>query len=177
MSLRVEYELVQVDFVLIVTEQQVEIFERLTEPESFHHVLWSRVEWTFDVSNRCVAVRDFRVLLEGLKNVPPHILVSFIASDGVEVVETFNELRPQQVVSVIGLNVNVRRALALEIEVGDFRRQVSRLFHVRLIACFEQFIRQRQVRLRHSILVPQQKSSRQVARQMIHLRLEVLSAN
>lgn len=54
---------------------------------------------------------------------------------------------------------------------------MSWLLHVSLVTGLEQLVGEREMRLWHSVLVAEKQSSRQVARQMIHLRLEVLAAD
>lgn len=174
---RVEHKLVEVDLVAVVAEQQVKVLQRLAEPERLHHVLGPRVKRTLHVPDGRVAMRDLRVLLERLEDRPAHVLVRLVAGDGVEVVKALDELRAQQVVRVVGLNVDIGGALAGQAEVSDFGREVRRLLHVRLIARLEQLVGQREVRLRHAVLVAEQEGPRQVARQVVHLWFEVLAAD
>lgn len=112
MRFRVEHKLVQVDLFAVIAEQQVKVFKRLAEPEGLHHVLGTRVQRTLHVANRRIAVRDFCVQFKGLENRPAHILVRLVSSECVEVIQAFDELRPEKIVSVVGFHVNVSRAFA-----------------------------------------------------------------
>ena len=83
-------------------------------------------------------VLGFRLVHDGitqngsthLKNVPPPVLISLVASDIVEVPEALNRLRSQEVVRVSGLGVKVvssPRPWLLPIEVGDLGCKVGGL--------------------------------------------------
>lgn len=117
MRLGIENEFAQIDFVSIVAEQQVEVLQQLSKVERLHEIPRTRIKHALHVSDRRVSVPDPRVLLERLENGPAHVLVGGIARQRVEVVQTLDELRPEQVVGVIGLDVDVRLALAIQIEV------------------------------------------------------------
>ena len=73
-----------------------------------------------------------------LKNIPPPILVGFVACDVVEVPETLNGLRPEEVARVFGLGVKVVSpgcsARLLIVEMGDFGRQMGGLACKRHVA-------------------------------------------
>lgn len=84
--LRVEHVLIQIDLVPIVTEQQIKVFQRFAQPETFHHVSRPGVERVFNISDGRIPVLHFGILVEGLKDGPTHVLIGFVTGDGVEVV-------------------------------------------------------------------------------------------
>ena len=62
-----------------------------------------------------------------LENVPAPILIRLVASDVVQVPEALDGLRPQQVVSIVGLDVEVSRRIGSSVEVADLWGQVGGL--------------------------------------------------
>ena len=74
------------------------------------------------------------MLLIYLKNVPAPILIGLVAGDVVEVPQALDGLRPEQVVSVVGLDVEVDRRIRRRVEVADLGREVGRLPRERQVA-------------------------------------------
>jgi hypothetical protein len=62
-----------------------------------------------------------------LKNAPSPVLVGLVTGDVVQVPQALYRFRPQQVVSIVGLDVEVHGRVQGRVEVGDFRGEVSRL--------------------------------------------------
>ena len=62
-----------------------------------------------------------------LENVPSPILIRLVAGDVVQVPQALDGLRPQQVVSVVCLDVEVGRRIGSSVEVADLGGQVGRL--------------------------------------------------
>ena len=70
-----------------------------------------------------------------LENVPAPILIRLVASDVVQVPEALYGLRPQQVVGVVRLDVEVSRRIGSSVEVADLWGQVGRLPGKGQVAC------------------------------------------
>ena len=62
-----------------------------------------------------------------LKDVPAPILVGLVSSDVVEIPETFNGFGPQEVMSIVGLDVEVGRRVRGHVEVRDLGSEVGGL--------------------------------------------------
>lgn len=109
MGLRVYYIFVQINQFRVVAKKQIKVFQRFTQKERLHHVLWPDIPGVPDIPNRRVTVRYLRVLLKSLnKNVnflwllfvsesyleylPAPILVSNVAGKLVHVPKAFYEL-------------------------------------------------------------------------------------
>lgn len=95
MRLGVEHESTEVDFVSIVTEQQVEILERFAEEEGLHHVTRSRVQHVLHIAYWGVSVFDASVRLKRLEYRPTHVLVSCVSGQRIKIVQTLDEFRAQ----------------------------------------------------------------------------------
>ena len=86
MGLGIENEFLQIDFLAIIAEQQVEVFQRFAQEETLHHVLGSSILDVLHIADGRVTVCDFRVLLESIEHGPPHVLIRVIASQRIEIV-------------------------------------------------------------------------------------------
>lgn len=176
MCLRIKHESGQIDFLAIVAEQQIEILEGFAEEERFHHVTWSRAQHVLHITDRRVPVFDARVRLERLEYRPAHVLVRCVAGQCVEIVQTFDEFRSQQIVCIVGFHVHIGLGFTVQIEVCDFGRKLSGLLHVRLVARLQQVFGQFQMGSWHSAMnVAQEEGAWKVACEMIHFRFEIFA--
>lgn len=107
MRLGINNVLVQIQQLEVVAEKQIQILQGLAQEERFHHVFWSHVGSIADIAYGRVAACHFGVLFETLEYPPAPRLVSRVAGQLVHVPQTLDELRPQQVVSIICLHIYV----------------------------------------------------------------------
>ena len=83
MSFGVEDVPVQRQQVLVVTEQQEQVLERLREVERLHVVLVTNMLRVFNVADRRVAVFDSRVFFERLKDLCAPLAVRLVSSGAI----------------------------------------------------------------------------------------------
>ena len=106
MGLGVEYELIKGQKVAVITEEQEEILERLSQEEALHLVPVVWVSRVLDVVDGGVPDGEAGVLLKGLEDAPPPLPVCLVARQTVQVHQTLHRLWPQQVVGVSSLSTH-----------------------------------------------------------------------
>ena len=79
MCLGVKHKLVQRNKVRVVRKKQIEVFQRLAEPEALHFVPILRTARRLNVSDRRISDREFGVFLECLEYFPAPVLVGLIS--------------------------------------------------------------------------------------------------
>jgi len=80
MSFGIDDILVHTQRLLIIAEEEVEIFQRFAQKERFHHVSQFGFFGVFDGAQRAVSIFHAGILFESLKDLPAPFLISFITS-------------------------------------------------------------------------------------------------
>ena len=87
------------------------------------------------------------ITLFHLEYLPAPVLVRLVAGDVVEVPQTLDGLRPQEVVRVVGLHVEVGGGAGLRVEVRDLRREEGGLPGERHVARVRHLLRPRELQI------------------------------
>ena len=102
-SLGIEHILVEWYEIRIITEQQKQILQRLSEPEALHLVPEAGICRRLDVVDGGVALRQASVLLKALEYPPAPLPVYWITCDPVQIKQALHCLGTLQIVRVCWL--------------------------------------------------------------------------
>lgn len=107
---------------ILLTEEQVEVFQRFCQEEAFHHISWASLLRVQHTPDSCVpTTRHLAVFLKPLEDTPSQIPVSLIACKVVHVPEAFQGLWTKKVVCIIALYQDITSPLWFQVEVGNLR--------------------------------------------------------